>query len=461
MARFKKRDTTQISGLRNKKCYQVIGTLTLADVSKLNSLNDNIVLIFENTRGQNSDVIGGLDQSKIELSVMGGINYLEKEKYRDIDYIDRTFYTPKNLCNIIKAFEKIERQINYSWTEAQKCMFVYKTLVESMHYVSKNEPKYQNGKDIVRTLNGILSNTAVCSGFALILKEAMDRIGIECLYQNLSHQHSWNAVKLDGKYYLLDLTWDVTSKKDNKCNFYYFCRQNGEQFYKDEYHDISKSYEEIRLYAESMDYDELSRNYTKIVHSKKKYSGPMIEYKNSKNETYYYKCIGEKNGMSVYVVMYKGMIDYYYIDKQADIRKTLESDNLDIVNSRYGHNISRGYIPPKLKIFQTYHRNDGSSFVICKTNSELENGLNEYYYIEPCIRDGKNVLKRDVIITENNLLNDDPNFKYYVSNYLISEARLNRKIDYFNGYIGYLGSDSQVYYNQQFEVEQLGIQKRM
>ncbi|MDR3239665.1 MAG: hypothetical protein LBT44_06210 [Clostridiales bacterium] len=61
----------------------------------------------------------------------------------------------------------------------------------------------------------LIQHTAVCSGYSETFKIFMDLLGIECdmVYgtANLDGQtfgHSWNRVRLDDQYYLVDVTWD-------------------------------------------------------------------------------------------------------------------------------------------------------------------------------------------------------------------------------------------------------------
>lgn len=462
MARFEKADLSKTPVLQDYECYIVRGTLTLDDVSKLNSINRTICLIFENTKGQNSGTIASLNPNKIKISVTGGLDYLHKNKYKDAEYIERTFYTPKNLGNIIKVFESIERKITYSWTESQKCMFVYKTLCERMHYQRDDEGTYENGVDVARTLNGLLANRAVCSGFALIFKEAMDRLGIECYYQNMSHHHSWNAVKLDGEYHLLDLTWDIGVKKNNECGFYYFCRQDGIKFYKDKYHDLSGEREEILIPARAKSVKELSDDLTRINSSSVVYSHEMNHYINSRGQEYYYTCLGEKEGFLTYLIRRNDKLNYFYLEKGSDIRSVLNDEILSVANRNYHHNISRTTLPPKVTRFTNFNRNDGTGFVVYKTNTKLDGGVNEYIVIEPAMVNGKYVLKRSRILSEMDLLHHkDGNVKSTIANELLSRERLRRKVDHFNGYVGYVTPNLDVVYDRSFEVNVLGIQQRM
>ena len=390
MARFDRIDTSKYDLLYNCECYIVKGTLTLDDVSKLNSINREIVLIFENTKGQNSGVIGSLNPHHIKISVIGGLDYLHKRKFSGVDYIQRTFYTPRNLANIIKAFESIERKIPYSWSESQKCMFVYKTLVEKMHYQNASEGEFENGVDVARTLNGLLANRSVCSGFALIFKEAMDRLGIECYYQNMSHHHSWNVVRLDGNFHLLDMTWDVCNKSANQqCTFRNFCMQDSTAFYANKHHDLSSENEEIRFVAKAQGVDKLQSDFERICKSLAIYSSEMQHYTNEKGLKFDFLTVGETKGLRTFIIRKGEDIDYYYINGDADIRRVLDDDLLAVARTTYAHNISRSPLPPGIKTFKKFVRDDGTQFLIHKTSAKLKGDVNEYFLIEPAYENEK------------------------------------------------------------------------
>ena len=459
MARFESIDTRSIPVLTNRECYHVRGELTLNDVNSLNKINRPICLIFDNTKGQNSEVIASINSKNISISVMGGLDYLHKNKFRTSEYVQRTFYTSKNLGNIIRIFESIERKIDYTWTETQKAMFIYKTIAEHMHYQRPDERSFENGVDVARTLNSLLAKRSVCSGFALIFKEAMDRIGIECLYQNKAHHHSWNAIKLDGKYHLVDLTWDTYDRiEDKSCGFKYFARQTSEDFYRNIHHDISNDREEIRVLAGSKSLESLQEDYNIISNPRTLYSNEMKHFRNRSNEEFDYTYVGESKGFLIYIVRREDSINYFYIAKNEDIRKYL-SDRALTESCKKRHIIC-GIGQELPKKFARYKRQDGSNFIICKTKSDLPGGVSEYAVIEPAIVNGKKVLKRSTILSETSLDEElKPEYKSVVADRLLSRERLERKLSRFNGYVGFVGRDSYVYYNNEFEREKLGIKR--
>lgn len=80
------------------------------------------------------------------------------------------------------------------------------------------------------------SRRAVCSGFALLYKQLLGQAGVEVTtvkgyarytdsqagFSTGGIDHEWNAVKLDGDWYLLDITWASTTAQKGVPNDFYF-----------------------------------------------------------------------------------------------------------------------------------------------------------------------------------------------------------------------------------------------
>ena len=68
----------------------------------------------------------------------------------------------------------------------------------------------------------VLSTTkGVCQGYALTFNKFCEVIGIDCDYVfgwNRNDTHAWDIVRLDGKCYLLDTTWDAGRAENNAFN---------------------------------------------------------------------------------------------------------------------------------------------------------------------------------------------------------------------------------------------------
>ena len=60
---------------------------------------------------------------------------------------------------------------------------------------------------------GLITGDGVCEAYAEAFKLLCDKAGIPCVSM-YSTDHEWNAVKLDGKWYYVDVTWIDTENKD-------------------------------------------------------------------------------------------------------------------------------------------------------------------------------------------------------------------------------------------------------
>lgn len=69
---------------------------------------------------------------------------------------------------------------------------------------------------------------AVCEGIAKAVKLILNAANVACIvvsgnaFHNEQGGHSWNVVKIDGKAYHLDVTWDLTSSKNGFICYDYF-----------------------------------------------------------------------------------------------------------------------------------------------------------------------------------------------------------------------------------------------
>lgn len=78
----------------------------------------------------------------------------------------------------------------------------------------------------------------VCEGIAKTVKILCDQLGIWCMIaiseanpeQGVKYRHAWNIVKLDGKYYHLDATFDNSLGKDGLIRYDYFNLDDGKVF---------------------------------------------------------------------------------------------------------------------------------------------------------------------------------------------------------------------------------------
>lgn len=155
-------------------------------------------------------------------------------------------YNIDEYYKIREALEEITEGIHSGMSDVEKFAVVYKRLADKIIYdrpvaegpYSKEHALYlaklycksrnlseglieQEGFDVqTNSPDTTLANRTVCAGYSDILKNALDMVGIESVIDsgNANYNqtrntytggHAWNKVKIDGKWYYTDLTWDA------------------------------------------------------------------------------------------------------------------------------------------------------------------------------------------------------------------------------------------------------------
>lgn len=113
-----------------------------------------------------------------------------------------------------KTFSKLEGQI-YKKLGSLKKYGTFGKIKKIHSYVTKRL-SYQTSKDDkTRSLGRILvTNKACCAGYAKLSKLLFDHYGIKSIYA-YSKTHAWNYVKIGGKWYGYDATWDDSSNYED------------------------------------------------------------------------------------------------------------------------------------------------------------------------------------------------------------------------------------------------------
>lgn len=90
-------------------------------------------------------------------------------------------------------------------SDAEKEKYIHDALAEMAEY-DRNAPYDQVA------YSAIENGRTVCAGYARAFQLLMTELGIPCYYCTgyAGEAHAWNIVRLDGKYYNVDLTWDDT-----------------------------------------------------------------------------------------------------------------------------------------------------------------------------------------------------------------------------------------------------------
>ena len=113
-------------------------------------------------------------------------------------YIDESDFN--KLCLFAEEFsENITHLSDY-----EKIKYTHDYLIENCTYI----------KDLDGPYNCIFQNKSNCNGYALSFCLIMQKCNIECKYVT-GLNHAWNAVKLNGLWYNIDVTWDDTDVENN------------------------------------------------------------------------------------------------------------------------------------------------------------------------------------------------------------------------------------------------------
>lgn len=150
---------------------------------------------------------GGYDKQRLKNDI--GSKYIHK--YSNLYTIDQVFLISEEINNIIKRIHK-------NWTKEQILVYFLNEIKTKIIY----EPKYRHTDEYdIRNLTGLYTTKTTCGGYAMILKELCDQVEIECMFvegyfgqskpKNRILNHAWNIVKLNGKYYPIDITIDIGS----------------------------------------------------------------------------------------------------------------------------------------------------------------------------------------------------------------------------------------------------------
>lgn len=150
-------------------------------------------------------------------------------------------YEISEISAINDVMQQILGGIPKEASDFEKVAYIYKKIGEMAYYDRTGcigDESYVEGRNnIVRSLKGgLIENKLVCVGYSLVLKKFLDELGIESRIISgdvpgiPNSGHEWNQVKIDGKWYNVDLTWDAkTIRSGGKLEYFLL---NDEEFYK-------------------------------------------------------------------------------------------------------------------------------------------------------------------------------------------------------------------------------------
>lgn len=129
-------------------------------------------------------------------------------------------YNRNKAAEIMKAVDDqaeyiISQFITDDMTDFEKCVAVHDYMTENIHY-NFSAMSVSFVYDAFTVEGVLLKHQAVCLGIAKAVTFILNKLGIPCtVVQGISTiddqevGHGWNIVKLEDKYYHIDVTWDL------------------------------------------------------------------------------------------------------------------------------------------------------------------------------------------------------------------------------------------------------------
>lgn len=166
-----------------------------------------------------------LDHPKIFYSVSYKYKYYPDSE--NIEMIPEYLFQKSKIMEHQKAMDarvkKLAKQAE-GMSEAEKERFIHDFICENVHYDKLKKP-YSH--EIIGPLG---HGVGVCEGIAKSVKILCDTLGIWCMIaisernpeKNIKYRHAWNIVKIGGKYFHLDATFDNSLGKGERIRHDYF-----------------------------------------------------------------------------------------------------------------------------------------------------------------------------------------------------------------------------------------------
>ncbi|MBQ7654489.1 MAG: hypothetical protein IJS17_05395 [Clostridia bacterium] len=145
----------------------------------------------------------------------------------------KTYFYPKyalekaqyeqRMSELESAEDEIVAQVA-TQDEFEKELFLHDTLLKTCSYSDDISSKTSTPYAC------LVEKSASCEGYAKAMKRLLEKCSIECILaigkvvneQGADEGHMWDIVKINGKYYHLDPTWDDNNNDNSRLTYTYF-----------------------------------------------------------------------------------------------------------------------------------------------------------------------------------------------------------------------------------------------
>lgn len=227
-----------ISRINKKICYRVNTNIELRSLLNNIRYEYNISMPEEMFLKNYDELVNNQFIKTINI-FNSNLDINSKLLYRCIERIgkitiDDEDYNTKEYIEILSKIENILKKIDGE-EEFDKFMIIYRYLVSSINYDKESlKSKRHNAYNLKGAL---LEGKSVCSGYVEALVLLLNKVGIDChkvfgntreISEKCFPQHVWNQVKIKGKWYNCDVTWDSIQRDKN--DYYEYCLISDNEF---------------------------------------------------------------------------------------------------------------------------------------------------------------------------------------------------------------------------------------
>lgn len=215
--------------------------LSKRDAVEQNLLEKQILYSVKNFAGTINCVFHNIDNVKVVLNnlladhpeIFYVFDYQLKTIKNSVEikpiyiYNRKEIITLNTLCQ--EKAQRVLRDAKKHVSDYEKTLFIHDSLSQMIKYSNKN------GKACHTIIGALINGQAVCDGYSKAFKYLLDQTSIEslivsgtaCNQKSLKHEnHSWNMVKIGGKWCHVDLTFNTSIRINDYLRYDYFGLSN-------------------------------------------------------------------------------------------------------------------------------------------------------------------------------------------------------------------------------------------
>lgn len=162
-----------------------------------------------------------------EVFYSSGIKYKYYDNSSEVEVKAEYLFDKKKVKSHQQAMEaRVEKLARpaMNLSQEEKLKYIHDFICENVHY---DKLKKQYSHEIIGPLG---QGVGVCEGISKTVKILCDKLGIWCAIaiseanpeKGIKYRHAWNVVKIDGKYYHMDATFDNSLGKGEEIRYDYF-----------------------------------------------------------------------------------------------------------------------------------------------------------------------------------------------------------------------------------------------